>query len=116
MDAPHKKLNVCILSMNLVELIYKITKDYPTQEMYGLCSQMRRASISVPSNIAEGDLGRTNRDFKHYLLISLGSLSELDTQIELSFRLGYITENQTQEVQKNDKSNKSINHWTSKIS
>ncbi|MAT58485.1 MAG: four helix bundle protein [Ignavibacteriae bacterium] len=78
--------------MDLVEDIYKVSKSMPTEEKYGLISQMRRAAVSVPSNIAEGAGRRTIPKFINFLSISIGSLSELDTQVELSFRLKYINE------------------------
>ena len=87
---PHKNLEAWKKAMDLVEEIYRITSKFPKEEMYGLTSQLRRASVSVPSNIAEGATGRTNTDFARFLTMSLGSLSEIDTQIEISFRLKYI--------------------------
>ena len=77
--------------MDIVEAIYRITNGFPKEELYGLTSQMRRAAVSIPSNISEGAVGRSEAQFINYLTISLGSLSELDTQIELSFRLNYIS-------------------------
>ena len=76
--------------MDLVVDIYKVTDTFPKQEQYGLTSQMRRASVSVPSNIAEGAVGRTTTHFINYLTISIGSLSELDTQTELAYRLNFL--------------------------
>jgi four helix bundle protein len=81
-------------AMELMEEVYKITKAFPKEELYGLTSQIRRAAISVPSNIAEGH-GRTgSREFFHCLSIAQGSLSELETQIEIAARLSYITSEQ----------------------
>jgi len=108
MDAPHKKLNAWKFAMDLVEITYQITKGLPAQEVYGLCSQMRRAAVSVPSNIAEGATGRTNKEFKHYLTISLGSLSELDTQAELCFRLNYISDAELSMLQNKINQTKSL--------
>jgi four helix bundle protein len=76
--------------MDFVERIYKTTSRFPKEELYGLTSQMRRAAVSIPSNISEGAVGRSEAQFANYLTVALGSLSELDTQIELSYRLGYI--------------------------
>lgn len=75
--------------MTLSELVYQVTQSFPKCEMYGLTSQMRRASISIPSNIAEGR-GRANpREFRQFLGIARGSTCELQTQLELSRRLRY---------------------------
>jgi four helix bundle protein len=75
-------------SMDLAEQVYRQTANYPIEERYGLTSQMRRAATAIPSNIAEGQ-GRRSSDaeFVRFLLIALGSLCELETQIELSVRL-----------------------------
>lgn len=89
---PHKNLNAWKYAMELVTNVYRITADLPESEKYGLRSQMRRAAVSVPSNIAEGATGRTKSHFANYLGIAIGSLSELDTQVELSFRLNFLTE------------------------
>jgi len=91
-ESPHKKLEAWKKSMDLVEDIYKVSNSMPTEEKYGLISQMRRAAVSVPSNIAEGAGRRTISEFINFLSISIGSLSELDTQVELSYRLKYLNE------------------------
>ena len=80
------------ISIEFVSIIYKWTNQFPKEEEYGLKSQMRRASISVPSNIAEGLTRRTVNDKLHFLNIAQGSLSELDTQLELCLRLSYLQE------------------------
>jgi four helix bundle protein len=76
--------------MDLVEAIYRLTESFPKTENYGLTSQLRRAAISVPSNLAEGAVGRSKAEFSRFLEIALGSLSELDTQIEIAHRLKYL--------------------------
>ncbi len=78
-------------AMDLAEQIYRHTARYPRREQYGLCSQLRRAAVSIPSNIAEGQ-GRRSSDeeFVRFLRIAHGSLCELDTQLELSNRLGFL--------------------------
>jgi four helix bundle protein len=86
----HKELTIWKESMNLVENIYSISKSFPKEEMYGLTSQMRRCAVSVPSNIAEGAGRKGEREFARFLYIALGSLSELETQFEISIRLNYI--------------------------
>jgi four helix bundle protein len=77
-------------SMNLVTEIYKATSAFPREEIYGITSQIRRSSVSIPSNIAEGYGRSSTGDYKRFLHISLGSLYELQTQIEISNRLSYI--------------------------
>lgn len=76
--------------MELVELTYKITNEFPQEEIYGLTSQMRRSAISVPSNIAEGQLRNSQKEFAQFISIALGSCAELSTQLELGRRLNYI--------------------------
>jgi four helix bundle protein len=93
MDKPHKNLIAWQLAMDIAEEIYSITESFPAAEKFGLVSQMRRCAISVPSNIAEGAGRHTKKEFVNFLHISQGSLSELDTQMELSLRLRYIDEN-----------------------
>ena len=78
--------------MDLVMEVYKLTQNFPERELYGLSSQLRRAALSVPSNIAEGAADRTHAQFSHFLSTALGSLNEIDTQLELSFRLGHLSE------------------------
>jgi four helix bundle protein len=89
MEKPHKKLEAWKQSMDLVIEIYRTTENFPGQEIYGLTNQIRRAAISIPSNIAEGAARQTKKEFTNYLHMAQGSLSELDTQIELARRLGY---------------------------
>ena len=88
---PHKKLDLWREAMDMVVELYELTKDFPREEEFGLKSQLRRAAVSVPSNIAEGLTRTTNPDKLHFLNIANGSLSEIDTQIEISFRLKYIS-------------------------
>lgn len=90
MNKPHKKLVAWRKSMDLVERIYELTKSFPKEEIYCLTSQMRRAAISVPSNIAEGACDRSRVQFRNFLSISLGSLNELATQLEIALRIGYV--------------------------
>lgn len=79
-------------SIDLLEKIHSITKSYPSDERYGLISQMRRSASSIPSNIAEGSSRDSQKEFKHFLSISLGSAFELFTHLEISNRMGYIDE------------------------
>lgn len=87
--ATHKELNVWQLSMDFVVDIYKITQSFPSEEKYGLVSQLRRAAVSVPSNIAEGAGRKGNKEYLHFLNIALGSISELDTQLIIVKRLEF---------------------------
>ncbi len=80
----HKDLDVWKDGIQLVKAVYVATNGYPKEEMYGLASQMRRAAVSVVSNIAEGAARQGNKEFVQFLYIALGSASELDTQIEVS--------------------------------
>jgi four helix bundle protein len=75
--------------MDVVAEVYELTKQFPREETYGLTSQLRRAAVSVPSNIAEGACDRSTDQFRHFLAISIGSLNEIDTQLQLAKRLGY---------------------------
>jgi four helix bundle protein len=90
MEKPHKKLEPWKQSMELVIEIYRTTENFPSPEIYGLTNQIRRAAISMPSNIAEGAARQTKKEFSNYLHMAQGSLSELDTQIELAKRLDYL--------------------------
>jgi len=74
-------------------MLYSATSKFPKEEMYGLTSQLRRAAVSVPSNIAEGAADRTIRQFYNFLSNGIGSLNEIDTQIDLGLRLVYLAEN-----------------------
>ena len=85
----HKDLKVWKESMILVEKIYDLTRTFPDEEKYVLVPQIRRCSISVPSNIAEGFARKGNKELLQFLFIALGSLSELETQIEIGSRLRY---------------------------
>ena len=76
--------------MDLVLKVYNLTGRFPLQEQYGLTSQLRRAAVSIPANIAEGAARRSRKEFIQFLHISQGSLSELDTHLELANRLGYL--------------------------
>ncbi|CAD2252857.1 four helix bundle protein [Xanthomonas arboricola] len=86
---PHERLEAWRDSMELVEMIYRFTEIFPEQERYGLTAQLRRAAISVSSNIAEGAARRSTPDYARFLSIARGSLSELDTQVQIAGRLGY---------------------------
>lgn len=94
----HKKLEVWQEGVALATHIFRITEQFPKSEVYGLTSQMRRASVSVPSNIAEGAARFSSKEFAQFLNIAGGSLSELDTQIEVACNLDYVTNDQRMEI------------------
>ncbi|MDQ1329663.1 MAG: hypothetical protein QG641_2955 [Candidatus Poribacteria bacterium] len=97
----HKDLDVWKEAMKLAKEVYSLTASFPKEEMYGLSSQIRRASVSIPSNIAEGAARGSSKDFSRFLYISLGSLAELETQLLLAVDLGFIDSNDLDEsVQK----------------
>ena len=79
-------------SIKLVKDVYAVSKGFPAEEMYGLTSQIRRAAVSIPSNIAEGAARASNRELIRYLYISLGSLAEVETQLIIAIELSYIQE------------------------
>ena len=89
----HRDLVVWQAAMDLVEMVYKDTAALPREELYGLTAQARRAAISVPANIAEGACRNSSRELFHYLGIAAGSLSELETELELAIRLKYLPDN-----------------------
>ena len=90
----YKKLIVWQKGMNLVVLTYEILKQFPGEEIYGLSSQMKRASVSIVSNIAEGSRRGTKKDRNHFFTLALGSVSELETQYEVARKLGFLSEQQ----------------------
>ena len=90
MNKPHKKLDVWTSAMDLTQHIYQVTDRFPMKEQYGLSNQIKRAAVSIPSNIAEGAARHSKKEFIQFLHIAKGSLSELDTQLELAKRLEYV--------------------------
>ncbi len=88
----HKKLIVYQSSLELVSEVYKITDNFPPSENFGITSQLRRAAVSIPSNIAEGAARKTQKERNRFYQIARSSLVEIDTQIEISIKLGYLTE------------------------
>jgi four helix bundle protein len=94
----YRELVVWQKAMDLVVLIYKLTTCFPKEEMFGLTVQVRRAAVSIPSNIAEGQGRVTTRDFLHFLSIARGSLQETETQVLLAERLNYLNAEQTAQV------------------
>jgi four helix bundle protein len=92
---PHERLEVWRDAMDLVESIYRFSAVFPDAERFGLTSQLRRAAVSVPSNIAEGAARRSTPEYLRFLSIARGSLSEMDTQKQIACRLGYAPDCET---------------------
>jgi four helix bundle protein len=87
-----RKLEVWQLGMDAAESIYAITRGFPSDERYAMTDQLRRAVVSIPSNIAEGNERRTRADHLHFVIQARASLAEVETQLELAYRFGYATE------------------------
>lgn len=99
MDGPnYEKLTVWQDAMVLVKTIYGVTKKFPSDELYGLTNQIRRAAVSVPVNIAEGHGRGTKKDFRQFLYISKGSLQELNTLMQVANTMGYIEDKEFQSI------------------
>lgn len=94
----YRELEVWRQAMDLVTEVYRQTAGFPRQEVYGSTSQLRRAAVSVPSNIAEGQGRRTTKEFLNHLSMARGSLLEVQTQIEIAHRLEYLNDQATQGV------------------
>ncbi len=95
-------------SIALAKTVYQLTADYPSDERFGLVNQMRRCSVSIPSNIAEGYGRGTDNELVHFLYISLGSSNELDTQLTISFELSFIDKEKYKEIEQ-------LNHEVNKM-
>jgi len=94
----YRSLLVWQKSVDFVVLVYRLLGCFPKNEQYGLISQMQRAAVSIPSNIAEGKERQSDRDFARFVTIALGSLAELETQLLIAQRLGYLNETDCQEA------------------
>jgi four helix bundle protein len=94
----YQELIVWQKAMDLVEEVYNASRTFPREEIYGLTSQLRRAAVSIPSNVAEGQGRRTTPDFLRHLSIAYGSLLELETQILIATRLRYLPNGKCREV------------------
>lgn len=92
----HHDLDVWKKAIDFVEDIYKISSNFPKEEIYGLTSQIRRASVSIPSNIAEGAARQSNKEFIQFLYIALGLISEVETQLFIAERLDFV--NKTEQI------------------
>lgn len=96
----YKRLNVYIKARALVKQTYELIQHFPPEEKYALCDQLRRAIISVPSNIVEGLCRYSDKEKVHFLEIAYGSLMEAECQLELAVDLGYITQEQYEQIDK----------------
>lgn len=96
----YRDLNAWTEAIELVVEVYQLTKSLPTEELYGLKSQVRRSAVSIPSNIVEGHGRRSNNKFAHHLSIAKGSLCELETQLILCLKLEFITRNDLKPIWK----------------
>lgn len=96
----YKELKVWQKAIDLAVEVYRVTEKLPSDEKFGLISQINRCAISIPSNIAEGAGRNTNKDFNHILGVSLGSSFELDTQMIISNRLGYVNNDDFEKIEK----------------
>lgn len=98
MEKPHKKLDVWKAAMEATKTVYRLTTSFPAEEKFGLASQMRRAAVSIPCNIAEGAARRGKKEFRNFVSMAQGSLSELDTQLDLSVSLGYLRDEELEDL------------------
>lgn len=94
----YRELIVWQKAMDLVELVYPATRQFPKEELYGLTSQVRRSAVSIPSNIAEGQARKSTAEFLNFLSIANGSRAEMETQILLAQRLKYVTNDTAQQI------------------
>ena len=94
----YKKLDIYLESKNLVKMVYTLLNRFPREEQYALCDQLRRAVISVPSNISEGFGRYSTKEQVHFLEIAYGSLREVDCQMDIAFDLGYISQTDLSEI------------------
>lgn len=95
----YKNLHIWQEGINLARKIYEVTANFPANEKYGIVSQMTRAAVSIPSNIAEGAGRNSNKDFANFLSIAIGSIFELHTQITICEQIGYINEETTKQLE-----------------
>ena len=102
MITTHKNLEVYKLSIDFVTQLYACTATFPKEELFGLVSQLRRAAVSIPSNIAEGAARQGNKEYIQFLYIALGSKAELETQLIIAFNLQFLSESNFQ-------------HWSEKV-
>jgi four helix bundle protein len=103
MDHPHQvgELRVWQAAMTLVEQVYRVTAKFPADERFGLVAQLRRAGVSIPSNIAEGRRRKREKAFLYHLDVALGSQAEVEVQLEIAHRLGFISDDAHAPVHQN---------------
>lgn len=95
---PHERLDVWNKAVELVLTVYKNTESFPNDEKFGLTSQIRRAAVSIPANVAEGAARQSSKEFAYFLSNAQGSASELETELLIAHRLGYLGENNYHEM------------------
>jgi four helix bundle protein len=94
----YRELKVWQKGIELVKMVYALTRSFPKSETYGLAAQMQRAAVSIPSNIAEGQGRQHTNEFRQFLYVALGSAAELDTQMVVAVQLGYVTAENVQPI------------------
>jgi len=97
----HKDLDVWKKSIEFITEIYRVSKDFPKEEIYGITSQIRRSAVSIPSNISEGAGRSSDKEFAHFISIALGSIAETETQLIIARNLGYISEGNFSRLENN---------------
>jgi four helix bundle protein len=90
-EKPHRRLRVWQESVEFVVELYDEIAKFPDHEKFGLAAQLQRAAVSIPSNLAEGAARKNKKELSHFLYLARGSVSEIDTQLEIAYRLGYLT-------------------------
>jgi four helix bundle protein len=98
LDLSHKKMIIWKKGISLIKMIYKVTDTFPNEEKFGLVSQLRRAAVSIVSNISEGEARKTSKEKRRFYEIACASLVEVDAQIEISLELGFIKKDEVKEL------------------
>ncbi|NLH42595.1 MAG: four helix bundle protein [Planctomycetes bacterium] len=112
----YRELEIWKLGIEIVKDVYRLTAAFPQHELYGLAGQMRRCSVSVPSNIAEGYRRQHNREYRQFVHVSLGSCAELETQATIAKELGYVGRREEAELlEKLDHECRMVSNLTKKL-